>query len=317
MSDLSYLSQIKELKKIGAIGFIFHVGLYSFYGYDDIKSARRRKMQNGSEWFLERIQEREYRPISGSKESKVYFSKFGSNYNYFKAPFYVNRESICEWLDLCVKCKASYVFITAKHHDSFCLWPTKTTKNCLNYDLIQIFKEETEKRNIVFGIYYSWYEFLNPMTIDFFDKICVRQLGELLKYNPKFFWFDGDWVCKSKYIINKIKEIVIYLRSIGILVNDRITSENSNLAGWNVIKDRYIPEKRMENWQHVNTIGLSWGYNRDQEKDDFKTGLDLYNLLIKVMNLGGTFLLNLGPKHDGSLDVREVESLIAFSELLR
>jgi hypothetical protein len=49
-------------------GFIFHVGLYSFYAYDDISSARRRKLKNGSEWYLERLQNIKFRPPSGTVE---------------------------------------------------------------------------------------------------------------------------------------------------------------------------------------------------------------------------------------------------------
>ena len=36
-------------------GIIIHYGLYSYYGYDDINSAKRRKTQNGSEWYYGRL----------------------------------------------------------------------------------------------------------------------------------------------------------------------------------------------------------------------------------------------------------------------
>ena len=47
---------------------IIHYGLYSYYGYDDINSAKRRRVQNGSEWYFGRlIDNNDFRPISGQK----------------------------------------------------------------------------------------------------------------------------------------------------------------------------------------------------------------------------------------------------------
>lgn len=289
------------------MGFIFHVGLYSFFGYDDIESARRRKTQNGSEWILARIQEQNYRELSGSLQSKSYFS--GYRIDYFKAPFIIERGSIERWLNICVSCKASHVFITARHHDGFCLWDTKTTKEKPYNDVVQIFKEEAEKRGLRFGVYYSWFEFLKPMTIDYFNNVCVPQLLELDKYNPSMIWFDGDWKITQKTLIEKVAQIVTYFRNKGISVNDRITKQNQHLASYYVGPDRNIPTQPMSNWQHITTIGISWGYNREQQKMDYKTGQELYNTLCYCANNGGSLLLNIGPKHDGSLDEREVNTL--------
>lgn len=305
------------MEKLPYMGFIFHVGLYSFYGYDDIVSARRRKIQNGSEWYLERLKGREYRPISGSEKTQYHHTvKYGANYDYFRAPFSIRRDSICEWLDLCVKCRASYVIITAKHHDGFCLWNTMTTNNKPMNDVLLIFKEEAKKRGLMFGIYYSWYEFNNTMTIDFFNQIIIPQLRELITYSPEILWFDGDWCIKTKYVISSIEQICIYLRSIGILINDRICEENRKYASFMVGSDRFFPQQHTNNWQHINTIGISWGYNREQQECDFKTGRDLYTLLYNVVQMGGTFLLNIGPKHDGSLDEKELKYLNEFSDLI-
>jgi alpha-L-fucosidase len=295
------------------IGFIFHIGLYSFYGFDDVTSARRRNVKNGSEWYLERLQEKSYRPVSGSERTKGYhLTKYGPDFDYFRAPLLITRESISYWMDICVKCKASYVGITAKHHDGFCLWPTSTTDKKSHNDIIMIFKEEAIKKGLMFCIYYSWYEFLNSMTIDFFNNICIPQLRELLSYQPNMIWFDGDWVIKTKYIIEKIAEIVIYLKSLNIIVNDRICNNNKHLASFLVGPDRSMfggINPGNFQWQHINTIALSWGYNRDQENKDYKSGQQLYELITHITNNGGNILLNIGPKHDGSLDEREEKSL--------
>lgn len=318
------------------LGFIFHVGLYSYFGYDDVESARRRKIGNGSEWYIARLQEQSYRPISGSTETKIYHKRFGENYDYFRAPFAITRQSIQEWLDLCVRCRASYVIITARHHDGFCLWNTATTNNKSTNDIILIFQDEARKRNLLFGIYYSWFDFLTPFTVEYYNKVCIPQIKELLSYRPDMFWFDGDWKITQKSVKEDIAKIIYYMRTLpfyrpiytdgnivnytsvnGIIVNDRICKENSTLASYHVYEDRFIPNQYMNNWQHINTIGLSWGYNREQKPQDYKSGRDLFNLLCNVTSLGGFTLLNMGPQYDGTLDPNEVQSLNEFSTLIK
>lgn len=296
-------------------GAIFHVGLYSFFGYDDIESARRRKIGNGSEWILARIQDQSYRPLSGSHQAKSYFSQFGLDY--FKVPFIIERKSIEYWLDICVTCKMSHVLITARHHDGYCLWNTSTTNNKPYNDVVQIFKEEAQKRGLHFGIYYSWFEFLQLFTVEYFNRVCIPQLLELDKYDPNMIWFDGDWKITQKSVKEQVAQIVTYFKSKGVSVNDRITSQNISLANYYVGPDRNIPTVKMDKWQHITTIGISWGYNREQQKKDFKSGKELYDTLVYCANNGGCMLLNIGPKHDGNLDEREVTSLRELSLLLK
>lgn len=66
------------------LGIIVHYGLYSIYAYDDITSAKRRKIQNGSEWYYPRLLETgSFRPISGHVETQNYHCKYYENCDYF------------------------------------------------------------------------------------------------------------------------------------------------------------------------------------------------------------------------------------------
>ncbi len=81
-----------------------------------------------------------------------------------------------------------------------------------------------------------------------------------------------------------------------------------------------VPGKKLklENnqiYQHVNTIGLSWGRNNEQKEKDYKTGEELYQLYKKVRKFDGSLCLNLGPNSDGSFDKNEVNSLLNFYSL--
>jgi len=295
------------------MGFIFHSGLYSFFAYDDMKSVDKRTIQNGSEWYLSKLNNDRGEKIN---PTRLYHQNFGINFDYFRAKFHISRESICDWLDICVKCKATFAVITAKHHDSYCLWNTNTTDKKSRNDIVQIFKEECIKRNLQFCIYYSWMEFESPMTIDYFTNTCIPQITELLQYGPSSFWFDGDWVIKTKTIITYINQIVSLIISMGISVNDRITSDNQYLSTYKVGPNRYFPKEYTQNWQHIDTIGISWGYNKFQKEEHYKNGKQLLDMYNKTTSLGGVLLLNIGPKHDGTLDENELNSLNEFIDLL-
>jgi alpha-L-fucosidase len=300
-----------EADKIG-YGIIIHYGLYSYYGYDDLVSAKRRKTKNGSEWYYGRlIDTSTYRPISGGKATQQYHKD-----NYGDASYFDNIDKIThdenkvkEWVTLAKINGASFIILTSKHHDGVCLFDTKTTHLKSRMDICRVFSEECKKQNILFGFYYSWFEFGAPFTVPYFRNFCIPQLEELMKYNPNYMWFDGDWKITQKTVESQIKDIVKVMKSKNIIVNDRIGKNNTDLSSYRVFSDRFIPDQKLENWQHINTIGYSWGYNKTQEHEDYKTKKDLSDLYKKVTNLGGTFLINLGPDENAQIVPEESNAL--------
>lgn len=314
------------------IGLIFHWGLYAVPAYDDIKSVYKRKMKNGSEWYLKRLKETgTFRPISGWKETQEYHKKIYGNLDYyeFKNDFgeNVNEQTFDIWMKLAKEIGASYVILTAKHHDGFCLWNTTTTNKKTERDYLQMFKDSALRHNIKFGIYYSWTEFMISCNKEYVLNIMCKQMDELIGYNPDVFWFDGHWSCKTKFCIEKINEICnkIKTNNPNVMINDRIPRndkkyENLNFLGnatYRVYSDRCIPDVKPDvKWEHINTIGYSWGRNKEQKECDYKSGNELYNLYSKVCNMNGNFLINLGPNKNGILDENEIKSLIIFRKMI-
>lgn len=306
-------------------GIIIHYGLYSYYGYDDINSAKRRKVQNGSEWYYGRlIDNNNFRPISGQIFTKKYHKENFDGVDYFDNIDKIlnDKNKIKEWILFAKQNKASYIILTAKHHDGVCLWNTQTNSHKSALDICKVFSTECKKENIDFGFYYSWFEWRVGKSFDvkYFEEYCVQQIKELVSYKPKYMWFDGDWKITQKSVQKKIKNMALNMEKKGIIVNDRLGIKDKNYSMSNLIRvfsDRYIPDEKLDiKWQHVNTIGYSWGYNKEQTAKDYKNGKQLYKLYNTIVELGGELLLNIGPNINGNIIQNEANAIEQFSTYL-
>ena len=95
------------------------------------------------------------------------------------------------------------VVLTAKHHDGFCLWPTKTTEHSVanslwrdgGGDVVRELKNAADKHNMKFGVYLSPWDRNAPSYGDSpaYNQLFINQLTELLSNYGKVHevWFDG------------------------------------------------------------------------------------------------------------------------------
>ena len=310
------------------LGIFVHFGLYSIPAYDDMSSVKRRTTYNGAEWYKKRLEVKEdsYRPISGHAATKEYHKEHYGDQEYddFAKVFKPKVENVDIWVKTAKEAGASYIILTSKHHDGYCLWPTKTGFGS-KIDIVQVFKDATEKYGLIFGLYYSWSEFTTSFTKKYIEDKVKPQIEELIKYQPKILFFDGHWDIKSKFakdfVLDTCKRIRKKIPS--VIINDRLgevykNEEDLGHADYRNFSDRYIPPKRLSiAWEHCNTIGYSWGRNKQQKEEDYKSVEDLVKLYKQVRKLGGKFLLNLGPDGKGKLDPFEVERLLEFGKEIK
>jgi alpha-L-fucosidase len=94
------------------------------------------------------------------------------------------------------------LILTCKHHDGFCLWPTKTTEHNITKspwkngqgDMVKEFAAACQKQGIKFGVYLSpWDRNSKDYGTAEYIRIYREQLKELLtNYGPVFeIWHDG------------------------------------------------------------------------------------------------------------------------------
>ena len=108
-----------------------------------------------------------------------------------------------QWVLACKDAGFKQVIITAKHHDGFCLWPTKYTEHSVKNsawkggkgDVVKEVSDACHQMGIGFGVYLSPWDRNNPHYGDSpkYDEIFINELTELLTNYGKVdeVWFDG------------------------------------------------------------------------------------------------------------------------------
>lgn len=107
-----------------------------------------------------------------------------------------------QWITTMKDAGFKQVIFTAKHHDGFCLWPTKSTQHSVksshwkdgNGDVVKEVADACKKHNMGFGVYLSpWDRNAKCYGTDAYNDFFVEQLTELLTQYGKIdeVWFDG------------------------------------------------------------------------------------------------------------------------------
>lgn len=80
--------------------------------------------------------------------------------------------------------------------------------------------------------------------------------------------------------------------------------------------EHHVPAKGIDgDWEACQTLNGTWGYSACNQR--WKTVEELLHELIDVVSRGGNFLLNIGPKPDGSIPEESVRLFKGIGEWMK
>ncbi len=327
-------------------GIFIHWGVYSVPAWRKVTEGR---YASYAEWYYARVMfDRE----GGGEEFHI--QNYGKGFEYrdfapfFKAELYDPND----WAELFLRSGAKYVVLTSKHHDGYCLWPTKSPYkkgwNSIDIgpkrDLLGELTLAVRKKGLKMGLYYSIIEwestwthrtesgyFIPKYLVDkykipeneYIDDFMIPQLKDLVKtYQPAVIFSDaGEWDRTAEEW--KTLDFLAWLYNSApnkneVVVNDRFGKDMPGKHG-----DYFSSEYQDADgvgishpWEESRGVGGSYGFNRDEDIDDYKTSEDLVHELIDIVSRGGNLLLNVGPTADGRIPVIMQQRLVDIGSWL-
>lgn len=316
------------------IGLSMHWGVYSVPAW-----APRVEGISYAEWYGRRMKE------AGNPTADYHREQYGNaSYDDFIPKWQAEAYKPEEWARFAKQMGAKYMFITSKHHDGFCLWPTKyTDRNAMKMgpkkDILGQYFAAARKEGLKVGLYYSLYEWFNPLYTgkdipyaglkkvnNYVDDFMIPQIKELIDlYHPDFFFFDGEWDHPESFW--KMKEVVAYFyneaakRNQEVFVNDRFGKEDRGKHG-----DLYNVEYDFEKgntgnlthkWSFWQGIAKTFGYNQDTDMEDCLSPKQFIDKTIDGVARNGNFDINVGPTAAGIIPEYEQYPLLKLGEWLK
>lgn len=243
----------------------------------------------------------------------------------------------------------TYVVLTTKHHEGFCLWDTAlsdySAPHSCGRDLVREFVDAVRAEGLKVGFYHSLLDWHHPdYTVDErhplrnhpdlggvdrdkdmarYRDYLHRQVRELLSNYGQIdylfydFTFPGDFGKGPEDW--KAEELLAMTRELqpGIIVNDRL-----GIPGDLVTPEQYQPDSPMTDddgnpvrWEACQTLNGSWGYDRDNL--DFKSTHMLLSMLVDSVAKGGNLLLNIGPNGRGAVRDEDTQRLAEIGRWMR
>lgn len=273
--------------------------------------------------------------IGWSRGNQVPVAEYDSLYKKFNP----EKFDADAWAKAAAGAGMKYLVLTCKHHDGFCLWPSKFTDYSIastpwkdgKGDPVKELAAACKRHGVRFCVYYTvadWYHFdwlprfqdkrptagADPAR---FDKYMRDQLGEIIRdYDPALIWFDGNWF--KEWTTERGQSLYAYLRGLkpDILVNNRVDGVpkgashkvlTPGLAGDYATPEQFIGPYAAYPWETcalITTKQWAWKPN-----DPLKTYKQTMDHLFRCAGGNGNLLLNIGPRADGSIEPAQVARL--------
>jgi alpha-L-fucosidase len=150
---------------------------------------------------------------------------------------------------------------------------------------------------------------------EYIDRVAVPQVKELMtNYGDiAVLWWDTPTNMTDDAAL-KLQEQLKYQPN--IITNDRL--KRPNFPGDTKTPEQKIPtleELDGKDWETCMTMNGTWGYRTSDNK--WKSTQTLIHNLCDIASKGGNYLLNVGPKPDGTFPVQSTETLKEIGEWMK
>uniref|UniRef100_A0A915KVL1 alpha-L-fucosidase n=2 Tax=Romanomermis culicivorax TaxID=13658 RepID=A0A915KVL1_ROMCU len=232
-----------------------------------------------------------------------------------------------------------YFVLTSKHHEGFTLFPSNYSWNWNSVDvgphmdMVGQLAQSIRDEGIKFGLYYSLFEWFNPIYLkdksslfssqDYLKVKVNPELEEIItRYKPEVLWSDGDWEASYQYWNST--QFLAWLYNSSPVKDTIVTNDRWGVGAmckhgdFLTCSDRFSPGVLLnKKWESCMTIDKeSWGYRRLARLDDYLKVDDLIEILVKTISCGGNLLLNVGPTHDGRITPIFEERLLGLGKFI-
>jgi alpha-L-fucosidase len=284
-------------------GMFIHWGLYAIPAGD----WRGRRCLGLGEWLMNRCQV----PVH--------------DYEQLATQFNPTKYDPDAWVRLAQDAGMKYIVITSKHHDGFALFKSAVSPyNAVDAtpygkDILKQLADACARHGMRLGFYYSqsqdWHEpngagnswDFGPDTgpdgkteLKKYDEYlrgkAEPQVRELLTgYGPvALIWFDTPRMM-TRERGQRFADIVRSLQP-NTLIDGRLGTEGDyRSTGDNVIPS----EASTEAWETPATTNDTWGFRTDDT--NWKGPGQILFKLVDIVSKGGNYLLNVGPRADGTI----------------
>ncbi len=255
-------------------------------------------------------------------------------YNRLAEKFNPTRYRPEEWADLARKAGMKYMVMGTKHHDGFALFDSKVSnftsvKTAAQRDLIADYVKACRKAGLKVGLYFSlpdwqWPAFFkgpkkDPKGWEQYRRFVHAQVRELCTQYGKIdlLWYDTmtpntqkapytaeDWGAREMNAMVRRHQPHIIINNRSGLPEDYDTPEQ-----------RVVASKPGRPWEACMTMNWHWGYFKHD--DLWKPVREIVHHLTACAFQDGNYLLNIGPRPDGSIPQPNVTRLTETGQWLK
>lgn len=260
-----------------------------------------------------------------------------------------------QWCRIAKAAGAKGIIITAKHHDGFCLWPSKYSKHTVREskwkegkgDVLRELSQACREFGLKFGVYISPWDRNHPdYGIEKYNDVFVGMMREIFQnYGPIWeLWWDGangegpngkrqeyDWR-RYENTVRQLSPKTVVFSDIGPDIR-WVGNENGFVGdpNWNFLDTagykRGIGAPANDTLNHGNYYGKYWipaecdvsirpgWFYREAEDNKVKSPQKLFDIYLKSVGRGANLLLNVPPDKRGLIHEADSAALMQFRKL--